>query len=180
MGDRFIRGVCVALGSTALLVLGCGSTRGKCNVPTAGQDEREQQLAEAELLRTTNASNQTVAWSHYTILGFCKAASVNQAFVVMTSEDEYRRHFCSQSSIDWTRFRLAVYSEVGVATNVGIEDVARDEASYVVVLRRRLDCGGPDVPYEAAFNLAAVLIPAGAEPVRRFHAPPLPCIKSAP
>jgi hypothetical protein len=101
------------------------------------------------------------------------------ALLVVASELEHVQAFCARSSVDWSRHRLAVYSDSN-GVQVWVEDVVRDGAELVLVLRRSSGAGCAYTWHGFQYWRAAALIPAGSERVRSFTQDgALPCSKAS-
>ena len=92
----------------------------------------------------------------------------------MTSEAEYRRKFCRSSSIDWHKYRYVVYQETLAPQRVWLEDVVRDGADTLLVLRHAAtNCEVFTFEYQSEF--VALLIPQGPGHVRLHFIQGPPC-----
>jgi hypothetical protein len=114
-------------------------------------------------------SEGDVAWAtyHFSAPPFCRderlrVGAGEDGIVVMTSEQDYDRVFCRRSVVDWKRFRVVLSVTMDVET-IPVR-VFRDGSDVVVAFRR--ECRNTD--FALTFSVAAVVIPAGSEPVRRI------------
>jgi hypothetical protein len=164
-----------------LLVTSCAASNGSTPAgPTrAGQSPNLEN--ESWLLRNTPPDEHDIAWSHYDELrAACwvppgKRDPLSRPLAVVSSEEEYRRLFCTESSIDWDHHRLVVYSEGEWGRRALAEDVIRQGEDLVFVLRRSSICEA--TTYEWTYLYVPVLVPAGDERVRMVFRdqPDAPC-----
>jgi hypothetical protein len=121
----------------------------------------------------------SVSWSEYPLVTACapppgKPDVLQPGLTLVTSEEEYRRKFCRSSSIDWDKHRYVVYQEALAPQRVWLEDVVRDGADILLVLRNAAtNCEVFTYEYQSEFF--SLLIPQGPGRVRLHFIQGPPC-----
>jgi hypothetical protein len=121
----------------------------------------------------------SVNWSKYPLVTACaprpgESDVLELGLTLVTSEAEYRRKFCRNSRIDWHKYRYVVYQEALAPQRVWLEDVVRDGADILLVLRHAAtNC--EQFTYEYQSESFALLIPQGPGGVRLHFIQGPPC-----